>query len=126
MKRSYRLLGLFWDGLPEHDAPLARVHFNEVPPDAGTEQNLFELDYLARSVECSKLMSCESPFEVAEICSQLIDCDKVSVLLDPAPLFSEGALSRLYLHRSKQVCWAIKSLCGGITVEMVVCEEEAA
>lgn len=126
MKHSYRILGLIWDGMPEYDAAMVSVSRSEMPQRLGVPRNLFELEYLSRSVSCSDVFRLENDSEALRTLNGAQECDEILLDLDGAIGGSGEVASSFYLHRARQVGWYIHRLAPHAKIRLISPDREAA
>ena len=102
MKSTYKLLGLFWDGLPAADDDEPVAEYSPLIEPIESPRNLFDARGYRRTVSMSELLSAPETSALPGLVERVRECDEVYLLLDGVPRFS-GAIPRmLYRLRSLQ------------------------
>lgn len=116
MKKSYLLIGSLWDQMPIPEVFPACVPFDELVTEA-TEQNcIFDMASRRRFVRISKLLSCDTPEDLASIVSSLQECQTAYILLDYYPKSKNPTIVSFFKLRCLQIAHHISGRLGGSPV----------
>ena len=87
MKSTYKLFGTLWDKKPEEcNIQIKTVSQSEMPPDHKELYSLFDMvGHYDRSIAFSELLSVETADEFETVANNVVDCDKIYVILDYYP-----------------------------------------
>ena len=109
MKKSYKLLGLFWDRKPEASAV---YELDAYDPDylAITEQpSLFDLVEKKRRITLTELLNVNTHQAFETIIEKLKGCNSVAIVNDCHPRSRSRIHRDFFLHRLLQVIEALSS-----------------
>ncbi len=120
MKRSYLLIGSLWDQMPIPEVSPVCVPFDELVMEADERDCIFDMVSRRRFVRISKLLSCDTPENIASIISSLQECETVYILLDYYPNSKNPTIASFFKLRCLQIAHHISERLGGFSVSFML------
>lgn len=111
MKKSYTLLGTFWDG---KDSQLVQMPICKPENAVGycedyrMEQNLFDINTIKRSIRFSEILRLKDEVEFNQTMSALLWCNKIFILIDIVPKAPSSIVTDFFIKRLVQSYLMVK------------------
>lgn len=110
MKKSYELIGVFWDHKPIQDSQIEYSDHKMEALGYRSEPSLFDLFKKRRYIKLSTLLDIESEDQIAELKFLLEDCDELEILVDYQPVVKNAVHDKYYEHRVSQCTTLLKNM----------------
>lgn len=125
MKKSYCLIGQFWDHKPALTCQLVYSAHDTEALGYRSEPSLFDLVEKRRYIKLSTLLNMEDEKQVDELKFLLDGCDKLEILVDYKPVLASKAHVMFYEHRLCQCVTLLKQLFPTINICLVKEEDKS-